>query len=288
MSVYEYHRPHTLAEAWALKVGQARARYVAGGTDLLVRIRAGHERPDRLVSLRHIRDLQKIEMGALTRIGASTSISEVLSHPALAATHPILAQAARPFACAQIRNVATIGGNLCNASPAADMAPALLVLDATVVIAGPSGERKMPLDGFFVGPGKTQLGPDEILTEIQIQPRPNLRTHYLRKGRVRMDLALTAVAVALSIEQGRCVHARVAVGAVAPRPLRVPAVEALLVGHTIDAAVRSEARALIAREVSPITDVRCSAGYRRELTGVLLERAINLALENEPGKGEDA
>ncbi|MFQ5844440.1 MAG: FAD binding domain-containing protein, partial [Planctomycetota bacterium] len=179
----------------------------------------------------------------------------------------------------QIRNVATVGGNLCRAAPGADLAPPLLVHEARVRLRGAAGSRDLPLEEFMLGPGETCLGPGEVLGAVLLDPPPaGARTVFLKKGRVRMDLSLVSVAVLLELEGKRCRRARVAAGSVAPTPLRLRRVEALLEGRPITPAVAAEARAAAAAEVAPITDVRATESYRRRIAGVFVERALSRLL----------
>jgi len=266
-----YHRPRTLDEMWRLQEADPDARFIAGGTDLMV----GNQRPRALISLRSIPGLDGIEMGPPTRIGALTLVADVLAHKGIATRFPTLTQACHLFASMQIRNAATVGGNLCNASPAADLAPPLLVHDATVRLSSAGGEREMPLEEFFRGPGRTALAPGEILTDVSLGPPPAAATTtFLRKTRVRMDIALVSVAVLLELEGARCKTVRVAAGAVAPTPLRLKTVEAMLEGESITPQLAAEAGALAARSVQPVDDIRTSSTYRRHMVGVYVKRAI--------------
>ena len=220
--------------------------------------------------------------GEGARIGALATIADILEHKVLGERYPVLHDAARPFGSVQVRNLASVGGNLCNASPCAGMSPPLLVLDARVRLAGPDGEREMPLDEFFVGPGETCLGPDDVLTTVVLDPPSSgTRSRYLRKGRVSTDLAFVSIAVLLGLDGDRCTRARVAAGAVAPRPLRLRAVEKLLEGRRIGPTLLSEARAQAEREVSPSRTCGASAEYRRHLTGALFQRAAESTLNGD-------
>lgn len=283
MRRYDYHRPRSLEEAWQLHADCAPgARFVAGGTDLLVRIRNGTEQPPALVSLRGIGELSRVEVNdAGASIGAGATVAELIRHAPLAARYPVLAEAARALGSAQIRNTATIGGNLCNASPCADLAPPLLVLEARLRIAGPTQTRELPLEDFFVNPGETRLAPSEVVTAVLLGP-PARRSagRFLKKGRVQMDLTLVSAAALIELDDaGRCSRARLAAGSVAPRPLRLHAAEAVLQGAELDRATLARAAAEARGEVSPISDVRADADYRRHMTGVLVERAVSGALE---------
>lgn len=289
MRAFEYHRPTTLSEALRLAAECPGARYIAGGTDVLVRIRADRERPEALISLNRVDALAGIEVGSPTRIGARATIGDVLRHGGLRAAYPLLGQAARPFASVQVRNLATVAGNLCNASPAADMAPVLLALDARVAVEGPAGPREVALDAFFMGPGHTTLASGELVTAILLDSRhDDTCSCFLRKSRVGMDIALASVAVHCRLVGGRLEHVRIAAGAVAPRPIRLRAAEELLEGrevvHGHGRDLFDEAARVAIGEIAPITDIRASADYRRRLTGVLLVRALTSAI----GRGDAA
>jgi len=279
---HDYHRPRVLDEARTLRAEIADSRYIAGGTDLLLRMRGGHQSPSALISLRSLPDLVGIEANGTTRIGALTTFTDILEHPTLCARYPVLGQAVRRIGCVQIRNVATLGGNLCNAIPCADSAPALLVLGATLLVLGADGEREIPIDEFFVGPRETCLGPEEILTAVRIDPVPQEgRGLFLKKTRVQRDLALSSIAafLTMSADGQTCREARIAAGSVAPVPLRLRKAEALLEGHEITSETLDRAMEQARDEIAPISDVRASADYRRHLTGVLLKRAVTTLLE---------
>ena len=277
----EYHKPTTLEQAWELQAAIRGARYVGGGTDLMVKIRRGDLRPDALISLRGIADLRGLDLDAdPLRIGAMTTIAELESDPAVARRLPALHQAARVLGSRQIRNVATIGGNLSNASPCADTAPPLLALAALVVIAGPDGERELPVERVFRGPGGTCLEPRQLVREIRIDPpAPGARGVFLKKGRVRMDLGLASVAAVVELDGETCTRARLAAGSVAPTPIRLRRVEQLVEGRRLTAELLAEARRLAFDEVAPITDIRATEDYRRQIVGVYVERALARLLQ---------
>jgi carbon-monoxide dehydrogenase medium subunit len=251
------------------------ARLVAGATDLLVRIRNGELHPPALVSLRSIPELAGVETGATIRIGAMTAISDLIRSRALRDACPVLATAAGKLGSAQIRNTATVGGNLCNCSPCADTATPLLVLEARVRLQSPRRDREVPLNEFFRGPGESCLAPDEILTEILLErPGGDGGAVFFKKGRVKMDLAVASLSVRVEMEGRTCRKARVAAGSVAPVPLRLPKVEALLEGAAVSGELAAEAQRLAAESISPITDVRATEGYRRHMIGVYMKRAL--------------
>ncbi|RKY14711.1 MAG: xanthine dehydrogenase family protein subunit M [Planctomycetota bacterium] len=286
MSHFDYHRPDSLGDALQLKQGLPDARWVAGGTDLLVKLKSGTASAGALISLRGLNELRGIDTsGGGAVIGALTPLSDVLAHPVVAERYPVLVRAIADIASPQIRNAATLGGNFCNASPCADTPPPLLVLEARVRIEGPAGAREVPADAFFLGPGQTCLGPDEILAAVVLDPpRPGAVGAFLKKGRVRVDIALVNVAVLVQLEGGSFAHVRVAAGAVAPTPLRLRAVEELLEGQRATPELLVRADALAAESVAPITDVRASAGYRRRITGVYVRRCLE-QLCNEGSAG---
>jgi len=275
MLEFDYHRPESLKEAFRLKAELENARFIAGGTDVMVRVREGKMRPGALVSLTRIPELRGIVHGDTIRIGALTRVAELLRDPEIERNVPVLALAARTLGSAQIRNLATVGGNLCNASPCADLAPPLLVFDASVVILSPAGEREVPLADFFVAPGEARIGADEIVSEVRFaRPAPGTRATFIKKSRVKMDISIASVAVRLDLDGSRCALARVAAGSLAPRPMRLPQVEALLEGEPLAPAVLDEVRRVAAEAVQPISDVRSTAVYRRHLAGVLARRAV--------------
>ena len=280
MKNFEYYKPLSLEEAWELRAKIPDSLFIAGGTDVLVSIKNNECRPQALISLRSIPGLTGIETGDTARIGALTTISDITQHPELGRRYPVLKEAARSLGSVQIRNVATIGGNLCNASPCADMALPLLVLDAKLRLKTPKETREVPISEFFKGPAETCLSPQEIVTDILLEPpQKNMKTCFMKKGRVKMDLAVASVAVLLEMEGKRCRKARIAAGSVAPTPLRLHKVESVLEDAAISSRTVAKAQQLTEDEIVPITDIRSSEEYRRQITGVLVKRALERALE---------
>lgn len=220
-------------------------------------------------------------------IGALTTMREAETSPLLRKRYPFLAQSAAEVGSIQIRNRATIGGNMANATPSADVAPALLVLDAKAKISSPNGERILPLEEFFVGPGKTVMEPGEILTELIIPPPPSgLSGEYIKfSPREMMDLAYVGVAVSLALEdkEKRCRHARIALGAVSPTPMRARKAEALLLDQLLTEKIAEQAGEEASRECRPISDVRSSAEYRREMVRAMTKRALLNVASQSPG-----
>lgn len=270
---FEYHMPTSLEEAWRLGSSPG-ARFVAGGTDVMVRLREGKTAPSALVSLNHIAELARLDAGPPLFVGAGVKVAELEASAVVARSMPVLVQAARTLGSVQIRNAATVGGNLCNASPCADLAPPLLVHEARVRLASARGVREVSLDEFFVGPRVSALEPGEILVGVVIPEAPRARAAFVKKGRVQMDIALASIAVLLELDGGRCARVRIAAGSLGPRPMRLVETEKVLQGRTLDDAALASAREAAEREVRPISDVRAGATYRRHLAGALLARAL--------------
>ncbi|NIM20114.1 MAG: xanthine dehydrogenase family protein subunit M [Candidatus Latescibacteria bacterium] len=283
MSRMDYYKPTSLDEAWKLKKLIPGSRFIAGGTDILVKIKNREVSPPALISLRSISELTGIQSGNVTRIGAMTTISELIQHRALAVKYPVLVEAAGRLGSVQIRNVATVGGNLCNCSPCADTALPLLVLEARVLLQSPGKEREVPLNEFFVGPGESCIAAGEILTAILLdRPAPDAQATSLKKGRVKMDLAIASVAALLEMDGKNCKKARLAAGSVAPVPLRLYQVEELLENGPITKAKLAEAQKLAVKSISPITDVRSTDNYRRQIVSVYVKRCLEKLMGGNP------
>ena len=282
MNKYDYHMPESLKEAHGLmEKSKGGARYIAGGTDVMVRVRQGALEPDALISLRHIGELEGIHWNGGLRLGSMTRFRDLERDKTLERTYAALSQAVRVLANPQVRNVATIGGNLANAAPSADCAPPLLVLEAGCLVEGPGGERTVPVDAFFQGPGETCMDGTEMLKAIEI---PGLEkgagTAFAKAGRVSQDIALINAAALVVLEGGLCRTCRLAAGAVAPVPLRLKRAEEAVTGQEITPELLDRVKGLVEEEVSPITDVRSTADYRRIMSGVLVKRAIEQAVRD--------
>jgi len=283
MPEFDYVRPRSLDEALDL-VGEAEAgqyRVFAGGTDILEQLKTRKvATPEAVVDLKCIPELGGVEReedGAL-RIGATASVAEIAASPGAAGANAALAQGSREIASVQIQNRATIVGNICNAVSSADSAPPLLALDARVVCAGAGGERSIDIADFFEGPGRPALRPGEIVRSIRVPARSaNWRSVYLKLApRGKMDLAWVGVAVAAAIDNGEIKDIRIALGAVAPTPIRALKAEEVLRGQTIEPDLVNHAAETAAGEADPRADsFRASADYRREVIDVLVRRAIN-------------
>jgi len=280
MTGYVYTRPATLGEAFALAGELPGSRFVAGGTDLMVGIKNRLVRPPALISLRAIPELGGIDVGERVRIGALVTIAEVLEHEALATRLPLLVLAARRLGSVQIRNAGTVGGNLCNASPCADAACALLAFGATARLARGDERREVPLRGFFTGPKATCLRPGEILVDVLVDPPgPAARAMFFKRGRVRLDMAIASLAVLVELDGTVCRRVSLAAGSVAPTPVRLAAVEQLLAGEELTDARIAEARRLAETTIAPINDIRSTEAFRRNIVGVWTERALRQARE---------
>ncbi|MFC2030617.1 FAD binding domain-containing protein [Chloroflexota bacterium] len=283
MRRFEYRDPLTLDEAVdLLRDHNGRAAIMAGGTDLLVEIKGKTRQPDCLIDIKKIPGLAFLiydENDGL-RIGALTTVRSIETSPVVNRLYAGLAQAARELGSLQIRNRATLVGNICRASPSADLPPPLIADGAVVRLHGPDGERVLPLGGFFTGPGQTVLAQDELAVEVLVpNPPPHTGKVYVKHGRRKaMELASVGVAVALTLEGDICKRIRVVLGAVAPTPIRVPAAEEILRDTVIEENAIEAAARTAAEASHPISDVRSSASYRREMVQVLTGRALREAL----------
>lgn len=279
MRSFEYFAPQSIDQAAAL-LGPATA-LLAGGTDLFLKLERRQVQPDAVVDLKRIPGL-----GSVTpsdnglRIGALALMATLALSPAVLTDHNALARAARVVGSAQTRNRATIGGNLANASPAADTAPALMALGAMVRVSSAEGSREMAVDELFVGPGKTALRDNELLAEVVIPPSPaRSASSFQRCVRTAMDIAVVNCAAFVRLEGDTIADARIALGAVGPTPMRASDAERLLAGQHFSAAVAEAAAESAGGEARPIDDVRAGADYRREMVRVLTRRALQEAVE---------
>lgn len=284
MQPFDYLIPKTHAEASALLAAGDAVRPFMGGTDFLIRARGGFIKPARVVDLKSLAGMREIRPGpdGWLIIGAACTMNQVAAHPLVQASYDLLVQACNAVASYQLRNRATIGGNCCNASPAADTAPALYCLDAVAEVYGPAGTRRIPIADFFVGPGRTALQRGEFLTAIHLPPAPaGARGVFNKLGRTKVgDISIVSVAVWMHVPDPRSPipHVRIALGAVGPTPLRAPEAEAALAEDVSAAGVRRAAE-LAAAASRPIDDIRASAAYRRAMVEVLARRGIEAILE---------
>lgn len=286
VTVGDYVRIGSVDELLALfETSSYPVRLIAGGTDLLTRIEPDSAERVLVADIGDVDELAGLETtGEGLRIGAATKLADLQGSELLSGVLGVLAGAAARVGSPQIRNLATIGGNICNASPAADTVPPLLILDARAEMVSPRGLRTVPLDEFFVGPGQTVMNKNEFLAAVFIptQPKGAVAVYMKQSPRRAMDLAVVGVG-ALLAREGNGLQARIALGAVAPTPLRAVQAERLLEeAIELEGDVISRAAELAAQEVAPISDVRASAEYRREMVRALTERAVR-QLAASPG-----
>lgn len=276
---FDYIAPTSVDEAVAALVEGGRdTRVMAGGTDLIVKIRHRMLFPKCIVNLKRIAGLDAItadKKNGLT-IGATALLADVAAHKGIRRHYPTVAEAAGATANVQIRNMGTVVGNLCNASPSADNAPTLMAMAATVDIAGPRGIRSMPLDQFFQGPGITALKTGEIVTAIRVPPpvAGSGTAYHSLSQRGKLDCSAVGVGTMVVLKGDHCTNARIIVGACAPVPMRTQAAEKMLIGKRITDTLIRRAAQKASEETSPITDVRASAPYRWKMVSVLTIRAL--------------
>ena len=282
MRDFEYFEPSNIAEAVSLLVKyNGQAKLMAGGTDVVVRLKHDSVKPKYIVNIGSISDLDYITVDDKKgiRIGALTTMRALEKSQELQEACPILSQAASLLGNPTIRNVATIGGNICNASPAADTIPPLVVLSAKAKLVGPKGERIVSIQDFCTGPGCTICQTGEVLTEIQVPvPPANTRSIYLKHAaRGLGDLAIVGVAVVATIESKDriCKDVKIALGAVAPTPIRAFEAEKVIRGQKITQSVIEKCAEAARDEASPISDVRSSAEYRKILVKVYVKKALS-------------
>ena len=289
MNRFAYLEARTVPEAIALAGQYEGTRLVAGATDMLVRWRQGVWQPPYVLSIKRIPGLDGVSYhpGTGLSLGALVAVRTLERHPLIRQHYPALTQAATTFAGVQIRNLATVGGNVCNASPSGDTLPALLAYGAECRLVGPAGERLVPLEDFFRGPGQTALQPAELLVELRLPPpSPHTGGLYIKHSpRSAMDIATVGVAAVVSLDspQGVCRDVRIALGAVAPTVVRARSAEALLRGQRLDAARIQQAAQVAMEEARPIDDIRGTAQHRRAIVAALTRRTVHRAEQMAQG-----
>jgi len=305
----EYHKPQTIKEAVDMMGSLENAKFIAGGTDVMVLVKQGKLAPANLVSLRNIGELFYIDLQNGVKMGAGVTHTAIANNESIRKRYSALADGAGAVGSKQIRNVATVGGNICNAAPSADTACPLLVLDARVVIAGKAGEREVPIDDFFLGPNKVALGPGELVTGFIIPAfGDKTGSAYIKHARrLAMDLPILGIAARATIKVGGsedgCKDAfgavddisgtigrleaerlvfedvRIAMSVVAPRPIRAKKAEEALNGKVISEKLFEEIGEIAASESQPRDSIRGEAWYRREMVKVLTRRALLRSIE---------
>ncbi len=286
LNTFEYLKPTSLGEALSVldDLKEKKAQVLAGGTDLIPWLRGRIKDVDYLIDLADT-GLDRIVFDSdldQVRIGAMVTFAALSEHPELRLKLPAIAEAALQVGAVQTRNQATIGGNLCSAVPSLDGAPALLVLGAMLVLQARGKQRLVPIEQFFLGPRRTVLQPGEVLTEIIVPLREDLTASFLRMGRRKaLTLSIVNAAAGLAVNGQQVSEARIALGAVAPTPIRAYKAEQLLLGRKLTPELFAEAAAVAATEISPISDLRASADYRRQISVVLVRRALEIALARQ-------
>jgi CO/xanthine dehydrogenase FAD-binding subunit len=284
MQEMRYESPKTLKAAVALLAGAStQARVLAGGTDLLIQMRGGRVEPELLVDIKGIAEMTSVVVkNGVYRIGAAVPCMVLVEDKAFAKAWPGVVDGANLIGSIQVRGRATFGGNLCNASPAADTVPALIAAGAKASIIGPNGRREVPVEDIATGPGKTSLAKGEIVAFFVLPKR--LRRSgdaYLRFiPRTEMDIAVVGAGINLTVNAaGTCTHARVSIGAVAERALLVPEAAAALIGTKVDEEALKRMAAAVSAACRPIDDKRGTKEYRIKVAGVMARRAAQIALE---------
>lgn len=284
---FGYLECHSLAEVLdSLTLYKGKAKILAGGTDLLTKMKIGLLECEYLIFVKKIEELNYLIADSnILKIGPMVSLRDLEKNEQVKEYYSALFEAVRSMAATSVKNMATIGGNLCNGSPAADTAPPLLVYGATLKLTSSRGGRIVPVEDFFVGPGKTVLASDELLTEISI---PDLGEHvgssFLKLGRVAADIAKINVAVCLNRSGRTASNCRIAFGSVAPTPIRVPEAEAMLEGKDLTDELITKVAKAAANFIKPITDKRSTSSYRQKVSRVILEEAIRSAWQRAGGE----
>jgi len=280
---FEYYAPESVAEACQLlsQFGE-KAKVLAGGTDLVVKMKNELLAPEVVVSVKNLEQLKKVEYvaGKGVRVGALCTHNDLVKSDVLKDKFASVANAAKQMANNQVRNRGTIAGNIVSAVPSADLPPILIALNATAKLVGAKGERTLAMEDVFTGPGKTVLANDEVLTEIFIPEQKMTGSNYIKFGlRKSGALAVVGVAVAVQVENGVIKDARVALGAVAATPVRAKKTEEFLKGKKVTDDVLAEAGVLASGECKPISDIRASAEYRTDLVRIFTKRALRKAVD---------
>ena len=282
MRRFELALPESLDDCLRLLAQRGpETKLLAGGTDLLPQMKNGVVIPKRVIDLSGVARVKILECDAKgLRIGSAVPARQVEQDTRVRDTYTAVAESAALLGSVQVRNLASVGGNICNAAPSADMAPPLIAMEAQAVIAGPKGERRVPLSDFFTGVRKTVVGPDELLVEIFVPaPGPHSGGCYIRHTpRRELDIAVVGVAAQVTIANGVCAKARIALAAVAPTPVRATAAEAALEGKALTPELIERAADLAGQAAKPISDQRGSADFRRHLVRILTRRTLTTAL----------
>ena len=277
---FEYVAPASLEEASKLYLSYGeKACLLAGNTDVIPLMKRGLLAPECVVDITKIPDMSYIRVeDSVLKLGALTTIETIRKSPLIEQNYRALHMASEEMGSTLIRNIATVGANICRASPASDMVPPLMVLEAKLKIFGPKGVRTIPLEDFFMGFGKTKIEVGEILYEIEVATSPDKQA-FMKLKRTKEDLAKINISTAFNFSDGKCAGIKIALGSVAPKVVRAEKTEKFLEGKELSEETVEEAKQIIHGEIDPIDDVRSTADYRREMSKVLLGRVIKLALK---------
>lgn len=276
----DFITPKTLQEVLTcLNEDNGKKQILAGGTDLVVKIRDNHVLPDRMISISEVKELTGIyEKNGFITIGATTTLTEIAENEIVKKHYPLLAQAAASVGAVQIRNRATVGGNVSNASPAADTVPALIALGAIATVVSTEQARKIPLEELYFGVGKTVIASNELLKSLYIpEPAENSAGVFFKLGKRKaqaISIVNGAVQIGVDDNKRKFTHVRVAIGSVAPTVLRLKEVEESLLGKRINRENIETAAAIVKNKVNPISDIRATAAYRRETSCNLFMQAV--------------
>lgn len=273
---FDYLQPKTLTEAFTMLADHGgSAKLLAGGTDLLVQMKMERQQPSHVISLSRVKELAGITEGDVLTIGATTSIRDVSRSGPVIAGYTALQEACNAYSTVSVMLMGTIGGNICNASPAADTAPALLVHDASAVLRSGKATRTVPLRDFFTGPGKTVIQPGEILTAVELpKPAKGTGSAFLKISRVVADISQVCVAVVLVRDGDTITDCRIALGSVGPTPMRMKQAVGALIGKRGTPEAFAAAADIVAKDITPITDVRATEKYRRHVSRIIARDAL--------------
>jgi carbon-monoxide dehydrogenase medium subunit len=287
---FKYHRPTKLRDALQMLQDQNGSKVLAGGTDLLIQIKTGEHKPQSIVQILDIEELNVIDYSEGLRIGAGVRLYQLEEDEQLARNYTALHDAVKSLGSTQVRNMATIGGNICNASPSADTATPLMVIGAEAEITRLTGQgniesNRVPMDKFFTGPGTTLIRPDELLCAL-ILPKlsADSGSAFVKIGRVTLDMAKISCSVFIERNGSEIRTVRVALGGAAPRPVRAVHVERALIGQEMGQDSVEDAARKVSESIAPITDIRSTAEYRREVSSILIRDVVFKAWRRAGGE----
>lgn len=284
---FEYLAPKTLNEALSLleKYKDKSARVLAGGTDLLVKMKIIDLKTDYLINIKNIPELNFIDTSDGLKIGAAVSLSHIERIGKVKEGYPALYEGIKSMAAIAVRNMGTIAGNICNASPAADTVPSLIAYGAEIKLVSKRGERTILVEDFIIGVGKTVIEDDEIITQVNIpEMNKNSGSAFSKKGRVKADIAKINLAVYLERENNICKDCKIVLGSVAVKAIRAKEAEGLLKGQTVNTSLMDKIAKKASEEIKPIDDIRSSVEYRTEIARVMVEDTVRIAWKRAGGE----